>query len=145
MTVLHGVNEANKSQDLLHQPGLEHASTCMPDQRTACTATQGIVGDSDSQVEDSDSQVGDSDLSYWDLYKFATMKYKLYNFYYKDHKVCAVIAHRYTYSPPRCRNSQYHMTFIPLSGSLWNDLVDPVFDGVGLAGFKSRSNAFLLA
>ena len=27
----------------------------------------------------------------------------------------------------------------------WNDLVDPVFDGVGLAGFKSRSNAFLLA
>ena len=29
--------------------------------------------------------------------------------------------------------------------SLWNDLVDPVFDGVGLAGFKSRSDAFLLA
>ena len=29
--------------------------------------------------------------------------------------------------------------------SLWNDLVDPVLDGVGLAGFKSRSNAFLLA
>ena len=28
---------------------------------------------------------------------------------------------------------------------LWNDLVDPVFDGVELAGFKSRSNAFLLA
>ena len=26
-----------------------------------------------------------------------------------------------------------------------NDLVDPVFDGVGLAGVKSRSNAFLLA
>ena len=34
---------------------------------------------------------------------------------------------------------------IHLSVSLWNDLVDPVFDGVGLAGFKSRSNAFLLA
>ena len=31
------------------------------------------------------------------------------------------------------------------SVSIWNDLVDPVFDGVGLAGFKSRSNAFLLA
>ena len=29
--------------------------------------------------------------------------------------------------------------------SLWNDLSDPVFDGVGLAGFKSRANAFLLA
>ena len=27
----------------------------------------------------------------------------------------------------------------------WNDLSDPVFDGVGLAGFKSRANAFLLA
>ena len=57
----------------------------------------------------------------------------------------ALIAHRYTFAPPRCRTSQYRMTFIPLSVSLWNDLVDPVFDGVGLAGFKSRSNAFLLA
>ena len=34
---------------------------------------------------------------------------------------------------------------MPLSVSLWNDLSDPVFDGVGLAGFKSRANAFLLA
>ena len=34
---------------------------------------------------------------------------------------------------------------MPLSVSLWNDLDDPVFDGVGLAGFKSRANAFLLA
>ena len=57
----------------------------------------------------------------------------------------ALIAHRYTYAPPRCRTSQYRITFIPLSVYLWNDLVDPVFDGVGLAGFKSRSNAFLLA
>ena len=57
----------------------------------------------------------------------------------------ALIAHRYTYAPPRCRTSQFRRTFIPLSVSLWNDLVDPVFDGVGLAGFKSRSNAFLLA
>ena len=45
---------------------------------------------------------------------------------------------------PRCRTSQYRRTFILLSASLWSDLVDPVFDGVGLAGFKSRSNAFLL-
>ena len=44
----------------------------------------------------------------------------------------AVIAHRYTYAPPRCRTSQYHMTFIALSVSLWNDLGDPVFDSVGL-------------
>ena len=57
----------------------------------------------------------------------------------------ALIAHRYTFAPPRCRTLQYRRTFIPLSVSLWNDLVDPVFDCVGLAGFKSRSNVFLLA
>ena len=57
----------------------------------------------------------------------------------------AVIAHRYTCVPPCCRTSQYRRTFIPLSVSLWNDLSDPVFDGVGLAGFKSRANAFLSA
>ena len=56
-----------------------------------------------------------------------------------------LIAHRYIYAPPRCRTAQYRRTFISLSVSLWNDLVDPVFNGVGLAGFKSRSNAFLLA
>ena len=55
------------------------------------------------------------------------------------------VAHRFTYAPPRCRTSQYRRTFIPLSVSLWKDLSDPVFDGVGLAGFKSRANAFLLA
>ena len=57
----------------------------------------------------------------------------------------ALAAHRYTYAPPRCRTSQHRWTFVPLSVSLWNDLADPVFDGVGLAGFKSRANAFLLA
>ena len=59
-------------------------------------------------------------------------------------RVTRGIAHRYTYPPPRCRTSQYCRTFIPLSVSLWNDLSDPVFDGVGLAGFKSRANAFFL-
>ena len=29
--------------------------------------------------------------------------------------------------------------------SLWNDISGPVFGGVGLAGFKSRANAFLSA
>ena len=42
--VLHGVNAAYKSQDLLHQPGLEHVSTGMPDQRTTCAATQIMSG-----------------------------------------------------------------------------------------------------
>ena len=63
----------------------------------------------------------------------------------------AVIAHRYTFATLRCRPSQYRRTFILISVSLWNDLGDdlgdPVFEGVGLAGFnyKSRANAFLLA
>ena len=57
----------------------------------------------------------------------------------------ALVAHRCTYTSPRCRTSQYHRTFVSLSVSLWNVLADPVFDGVGLAGFKSRANAFLLA
>ena len=57
----------------------------------------------------------------------------------------AVIAHWYTYAPPRCRTTQYRITFIPLSVSLWSDFGNDVFDGVGLSGFKSRSNAFLSA
>ena len=56
-----------------------------------------------------------------------------------------LVAHRYTYSLPRCRILQYSMTFIPFSVSLWNDHVSPVFDGVGLACFKSRANASLMA
>ena len=48
----------------------------------------------------------------------------------------ALVAHRYTYAPPRYRTSQYHRTFIPISVYLWKDLAETVFDGVGLAGFK---------
>ena len=55
----------------------------------------------------------------------------------------ALVAHRYTYAPPRCRTSPYGRTFVPLLVSLRNDLADPVFDGVGLAGLKSRANAFI--
>ena len=57
----------------------------------------------------------------------------------------ALVAHRSSYAPPRCKTSQYRRTFVPFSVSLWNNLGDPVFDGVGLAGFKSRANSFLLA
>ena len=59
--------------------------------------------------------------------------------------ISTLVARRYTYSPTRCRTSQYSRTFIPLSVSVWNDLANPVIDGVRLAGFKSRANAFLLA
>ena len=54
-------------------------------------------------------------------------------------------SHIGTYAPSPCRTSQYSRTSIPLSMSLWNDLANQVFDLVGLAGFKSRANAFLLA
>ena len=57
----------------------------------------------------------------------------------------ALVAHRYTYAPPRCRTSRYHRTFIHLSVSLWNDLANPIFDGVGLANSKSRANVFLFS
>ena len=57
----------------------------------------------------------------------------------------ALVAHRHSFASPRCRSSQCRRSFVPLSVSLWNDLSDPVFDGVGLAGFKSRATAFLLA
>ena len=57
----------------------------------------------------------------------------------------ALIARRHSFAPPRCRTSQYRKIFVPLSVSLWNDLSDPVIDGVGLTGFKSRANALLLA
>ena len=57
----------------------------------------------------------------------------------------ALVAHRYTYAPPRCRTLQCSMTFILLSVFLRKDLTNPVYDDVGLSGFKSRANAFLLA
>ena len=56
-----------------------------------------------------------------------------------------LVAHRHSFAPQRCRTSQYQRTFVHLSVSLWNDLCDPVFDGAGLASFKGRANAFLLA
>ena len=49
----------------------------------------------------------------------------------------AMVTHRYIHAAPRCRTSQYRRTFFPL----WNDLADHIFDGVLLAGFKSRANA----
>ena len=56
----------------------------------------------------------------------------------------SLVAHRYTYAPRSCRTSQYCMTFISLSVSLWNDRANPLFDDLGLVGFKSMANAFLV-
>ena len=43
----------------------------------------------------------------------------------------ALAAHRHSIGPPRCRTFLYRRTLL--------------FDGVGLAGFKSRANAYVLA
>ena len=51
----------------------------------------------------------------------------------------ALVAHRYTHAPPRNTADFYSSLSVP-----WNNLANPVFDGVGLAGFKSRANAFSL-
>ena len=45
----------------------------------------------------------------------------------------ALVSHRYTQAAPCYRTLQYRRT---LSMSLWNDFSEPVFHGVGLAGFK---------
>ena len=45
----------------------------------------------------------------------------------------ALVAHRYTYAPTRCRTLQYCRTFIPLAVSLWKD---------GPALWKSRAMPF---
>ena len=54
----------------------------------------------------------------------------------------ALIAHRYTYAPPRCRTSQYRMTFIHLSVSLWSELVDPGIRWCGIGGFQEQFQCF---
>ena len=57
----------------------------------------------------------------------------------------ALVAHEYIYVLPSCRTTLCRETLIPVPVSLWNNLGDPVFDAVGLAGFKIRANDFLLA
>ena len=52
----------------------------------------------------------------------------------------ALVAHRYTYAPPRCRNLQYSRTFFPSrcpSGTI-------LPTQYSMVGFKSRDNASLL-
>ena len=54
-----------------------------------------------------------------------------------------LVAYWFTYALPRCRTSQYRRTFITLSVSLWNDLANPVFDGVGLEGSRAGPILFI--
>ena len=78
------------------------------------------------------------------LYKIRCNRCTLLMVLYLVH-MCQCGLHSVLWSQPHCRTSQYSRTFIPLSVSLWNDLANLVFDGVGLAFFKSRGNTFLLA
>ena len=59
----------------------------------------------------------------------------------------ALVTDRYTYvCTAMLQNLAVQQDFYsPLSVSLWNNFANPVFDGVGLAGFKTRANVFLLA
>ena len=54
----------------------------------------------------------------------------------------ALVAHRLSFAPPRCRSSQYRRSFVPLSVSLWNYLSDLVFDGCRTGGFQEQSQCF---
>ena len=54
----------------------------------------------------------------------------------------SLIAHRHSFTPPRCRAALFLRSFAPLSVSLWDDLDDLTFYGAWLAGFKSRVNVF---
>ena len=60
-------------------------------------------------------------------------------------RMCHCGLHAVLWSHIGTLSLQYSRTFIPFSVSLWNDIANSVFDDVGLAGFKSRANASLLA
>ena len=62
--------------------------------------------------------------------------------------ICAVlnlVVHRYILMRLLAVESHSAAGFYSFSLSLWDDLGDSVFDGGGLAGFKSRANALLFA
>ena len=63
-------------------------------------------------------------------------------------RCCGWVANRYSFAP-RFRTVELLGTAGPFCSSqylyIWNNLNDPVFNGVGLAGFKSIANAFLFS
>ena len=56
----------------------------------------------------------------------------------------ALVAHRYTYDSASLQNLAVPQNFCAPTMLIWNDLGDPVLDGVELTGFKSRANAFFI-
>ena len=58
---------------------------------------------------------------------------------------CTLVENRYTYAPPLGKTSSTSGLLFS-SPCLRGDLcANPVLDGVGMAGFQSRANVFLLA
>ena len=67
---------------------------------------------------------------------------------YQD-RMCQCASHEVTWShigicAASLQNlaARHRRTFVPLSVALWNDLADPVFDGVRLAGLRAGSMLF---
>ena len=78
------------------------------------------------------------------LWLFIGTRLQLQNFSERQGVFCgALVVYRHSLTPAELHSTAEPV--VPLSLSQLNDLNDPVFDGVGLAGFKSRANAFLLA
>ena len=82
------------------------------------------------------------------LYKIRCNRCTLLMVHYLD-RMCQCGLHEVVWSHigslMRFLAAEPRRTCIPFSVFLWNDLPSPVFDYVGLAGFKSRAYAFLLA
>ena len=55
------------------------------------------------------------------------------------HVTRGALAHRYPYALHRCRTSQYSLTFIPMSASLWNDL-----RWCGTCGFQEQGQCLFI-
>ena len=53
----------------------------------------------------------------------------------------ALVAHRNTFAPSRCRTSKYRRTFVLLSVSLWNDLA---VRWCGTGGFQEQGQCFFI-
>ena len=56
----------------------------------------------------------------------------------------ALVAHLYTYAPPRCRTSQHRITFIPLTVYMRNELGNSVFDKCETGGFYEEDQCFFM-
>ena len=57
----------------------------------------------------------------------------------------ALVAHRCTYAPARCRTSQDHMTFVSLSVCICGTILLTLYSMVGTGRFQEQGQCLLLA